>query len=104
MARFDNDFLFQRVNDAALPRITVILDRLGITYRRRGAEIEMLNPIRNDQSFGSFLMNMRTGRWSEFATEDKGGDVISLVAYLRGCKQIEAATDLAEMLGVIVNG
>ncbi|NOD97173.1 hypothetical protein GS610_08120 [Ruegeria sp. HKCCD6228] len=104
MARFENDFLFERVNDAALPAVTAILDRLGVEYRRRGAEIEMLNPIRADERFGSFLLNTRTGRWSEFATGDKGGDVISLVAYLRGCKQIEAAKGLASMLGVTVNG
>jgi len=43
---------------------------------------------------------MRTGRWSDFATGDKGGDVISLAAYLSGTGQVEAACALAEMLGV----
>jgi hypothetical protein len=35
-----------------------------------------------DQNPGSFSINVRTGRWADFATGDKGGDVISLAAYL----------------------
>lgn len=94
------DDLFRRVNDAALPCITAILDRLNVPHQTAGREIQMLNPIRADQHFGSFSINRRTGRWCEFATGDKGGDPVSLVAYLRGCRQIDAARDLAEMLGV----
>ena len=92
--------LFQHVRNAALPYITVILDRLGIVYRQCGHEIQMLNPTRADNHFGSFSISVRTGRWAEFATGDKGGDVVSLVAYLQGERQIDAAKDLARMLGM----
>ena len=47
-------------------------------------------------------INVRTGRWADFATGDKGGDVISLAAYLFQCRQIEAARTLAATLGVEV--
>ena len=95
-----NDRLFERVGRAALPYVTVILDRLGVTYRQAGVEVQMLNPLRDDRKFGSFSINTRTGLWSEFATAKSGRDVISLVAYLRGTRQIEAAKELATMLGV----
>jgi hypothetical protein len=54
-----------------------------------------LNPRRQDSHPGSFKVNLRTGRWADFATGDKGGDVISLLAYLKGISQSEAARHLA---------
>jgi putative DNA primase/helicase len=59
-----------------------------------------LNPTRTDRRLGSFKINIRTGRWADFATGDKGGDPISLVAYLEGVSQAEAARRLARMLGL----
>ena len=49
---------------------------------------------------GSFRVNLHTGQWADFATGDRGGDVISLAAYLSHLSQIEAAEKLAEMLGI----
>lgn len=43
---------------------------------------------------------MTSGKWADFATDDKGGDVISLAAYLAGTGQTEAALSLAKMVGV----
>ena len=37
---------------------------------------------------------------ADFATNDRGGDAVSLAAYLGGISQIEAAVHLAEMMGV----
>ena len=42
------------------------------------------NPTRADRRPGSFSVNTRTGRWADFATGDRGGDVVSLAAYLHG--------------------
>ncbi len=47
---------------------------------------------------------MRSGRWADFATGDKGGDVVSLVAYIERVGQVEAARRLAHMLGMDVGG
>jgi hypothetical protein len=66
----------------------------------RGAEYIARNPRRADRRPGSFSINLRTGKWSDFATGDKGGDVVSLAAYLLGTGQAEAARALADMLGV----
>src|SRR5215204_1059428 len=59
--------------------------------RREGNEWVALNPRRADRSLGSFKVNLQTGRWADFATGDAGGDAISLLAYLRGVSQAQAA-------------
>jgi hypothetical protein len=68
--------------------------------RREGGEYVAINPMRHDRHPGSFRINMRTGRWADFATGDRGGDPVSLAAYLSNLKQCEAAEKLAGMLGV----
>jgi hypothetical protein len=63
-----------------------------------GNEFVALNPRRADRHRGSFKINITNGRWSDFATGNKGGDPISLVAYLANVSQYEAARLLAQML------
>ena len=46
------------------------------------------------------MVGARAGVWSDFATGDKGGDPVSLVAYLADVSQGEAARLLAQMLGM----
>ena len=58
------------------------------------------NPKRADHHHGSFKINLITGRWSDFATGDAGGDLISLAAYLFDLNQRDAAIHVAGMLGV----
>jgi hypothetical protein len=65
-----------------------------------GNEYEALNPRRSDRRPGSFKINIRTGQWSDFATGDKGGDIISLAAYIFNLTQFQAASKLAQMLGL----
>ena len=100
-----SDNFFRDVTEAALPHVDVILERLGVPHRSTGDEIDMIATHRGDRRFGSFRINRRSGLWSDFAVDgDAGGDVISLVAYLRGCRQIDAANDLAEMFGISRDG
>jgi hypothetical protein len=66
----------------------------------RGRGILARNPTRADRDPGSFKINLRTARWSDFATGDAGGDPVSLAAYLAGISQVEAAERVAAMLGV----
>ena len=47
---------------------------------------------------------MRTGRWGDFATGDKGGDPVSLVVFVEDLPQGEAARRLARMLGIETEG
>ncbi|HYQ90983.1 MAG TPA: phage/plasmid primase, P4 family [Candidatus Competibacteraceae bacterium] len=68
--------------------------------RREGQEWVALNPIRADSHRGSFKVNLVTGHWADFATGDKGGDLISLYGYLYGLKNGQAATHLLETMGM----
>ncbi len=91
---------FAEINAAALAVLPILARRWAPQGARRGVEWVALNPRRHDRQLGSFSINLRTGRWADFATGDKGGDVVSLAAYLSGVGQIKAARALAQMLGV----
>ena len=63
--------------------------------RREGHEYKALNPLRADSKVGSFSVNLTSGQWADFAVEEKGGDLLSLYAYLfHGGKQGMAYKDL----------
>jgi hypothetical protein len=91
---------FAGINRAALSALPGLLARWLPGGRRHGREYITRNPTRSDRRAGSFAINVTTGRWADFATGDRGGDVVSLAAYLFGLQQGEAARRLAEMLGV----
>ena len=91
---------FENINRAALDALPVLLPRWLPDGQRRGHEYVVRNPTRNDRSIGSFSVNLKTGKWADFADGAKGGDPISLYAYLRRIRQGEAARELARMLGV----
>ena len=93
---------FEAINAAALPALPSILPRWLPDGKRRGAEWVARNPTRADRRAGSFSVNIRTGKWADFATGDRGGDVTSLAAYLFGLRQVDAARRIAEMLGMEV--
>ena len=63
-------------------------------------EYAVCNPKRADNRPGSFKVNLRTGKWADFATGDKGGDLIALVAWRYDLPQAEAAKRLASLLSI----
>ena len=91
---------FAHVNSAALAALPQLVSRWLPDGRKLSNEWVARNPKRHDRERGSFSINLRTGRWADFATGDKGGDPISLAAYLFDLRQGEAASRLADMLGV----
>jgi len=42
----------------------------------QGDEYVARNPTRDDHHTGSFKINIKTGCWGDFATDDKGGDLV----------------------------
>jgi hypothetical protein len=90
---------FDRINRAALAVLPRLLERWLPDGKQQGREYLARNPKRLDRRAGSFSINLRTGKWADFATGDRGGDVISLAAFLVGIGQREAAERLAAMLG-----
>ena len=91
----------------AIPALRPLLNRLLPGGSIVGREYVALNPCRADRHSGSFKVCVtggRAGAWADFATGDKGGDVISLVAYLENIRQVEAARLVARMLGINIAG
>lgn len=92
--------VFEEVNAAAQGRIEFLARDWVTKARMSGDNLLGLNPTRPDKNVGSFCINVRTGVWADFATGDKGGDIISYYAYINGLSQIDAAKELADRLGV----
>lgn len=70
--------LFPRARDVALQNVREFLPN----GRIEGDEYTCLNPNRSDKSAGSFKINIKTGKWADFADDAAGNDCISLYAYL----------------------
>jgi hypothetical protein len=91
---------YATVASAALAALPALLQRWLPDGRVEGQEYVALNPTRADRHLGSFRVNLRTGAWADFAVEAKGGDPVSLAAYLFRLRQAEAAERVAAALGV----
>lgn len=95
-----SDFI-GKVAAAALADFDGAMSFLGMSGgKNQGREYLPINPTRNDTKPGSLSINRDSGAWSDFATDDKGGDLVALAAYVLGCRQIEAAERLADQLGI----
>jgi AAA domain len=91
---------FRGINAAASRNAHSLLPEVLPGGKFHGEEYVVKNPRRYDQRLGSFSINYRTGIWKDFATNDGGGDFVSLVAYIIGCSQGDAARELADRLRV----
>jgi hypothetical protein len=80
---------FDAITPAALAALPAILHRLIPGGRTIAREYTVLNPTRADRRPGSFKINLRTGRWADFATGDFGGDPVSLCAYVEGSRKLK---------------
>lgn len=90
----------KNVATSALQRAEEVVSHWLPDGKRQGHEWVARNPKRDDQRPGSFSINLDTGAWADFATGDKGGDLVALVAFLDGCSQLEAAKRLSIFLGL----
>ena len=91
---------FAQVKAAALRNIDRVLTQWLPNGKRvdGGKEYTAPNPTRTDKRVGSLKINLSKGTWADFATGDKGGDLIDLVRYLDGCTDVEACNKLADLL------
>lgn len=90
---------FAEINRAVLADYPDFLQRWIPGGRFQGCEYVPVNPKRHDRRAGSFKINWRTGKWSDFATGDGGTTPLSLYAYLTGLSYAEAGFQLADELG-----
>lgn len=91
---------FSELNARLLPSLPTLVSQWLPSGKRQADEWVALNPTRNDKKLGSFRINIHTGKWADFSTNDAGGDPVSLYAYLHGYTQKEAAEHLARHIGV----
>lgn len=93
---------FADVKVAALKDIDRVLSHWLPNGKRvdGGKEYTAPNPTRSDKRAGSLKVNLSKGTWADFATGDKGGDLIDLVRYLDGGTDVEACNKLADHLNV----
>ncbi len=89
---------FQRVKDAARGYEEILLRRILPHAVKKGSEYVAINPTRYDRNLGSFRINAHTLKWADFSTDDKGGDIISLWAYVRQISQYKAAQEILQIL------
>jgi len=91
---------FARIATEARTNCAAIVAQWLPSGKRYGHEWCSLNPRRNDHRMGSFRINLRTGAWADFAIDKRGGDLISLAAYLFALSHAEAALRIAQMVGI----
>ena len=91
---------FAAINAVCLARLPGLLSHWLPDGRLQGREWLARNPTRADRHAGSFRINVDSGVWADFATPDKGGDAISLYAYLNRLSQSDAARALHAQLGL----
>lgn len=84
--------IFDRANTAGIPHIPEWLP--GGVYD--GDEYKALNPTRADKTIGSFSVNIRTGMWRDYATDDDG-DCVGLYGYIHSLRNIDAARAILEL-------
>ena len=89
---------FPGIAQAALPHLEALCSRWLPGGRRIGQEWTC-GSLRGEAG-DSCKVNLRSGKWSDFASGEKGGDVIALAAAVHRIKPAEAARKLARMLGM----
>lgn len=91
---------FENCKRIALGAIDQVLAHWLPGGKTQKHEYVVKNPAREDRHAGSFSVNLDHGGWYDFATGDKGGDLIALVAYVERCEQFEALKRLEAFLGI----
>jgi hypothetical protein len=89
---------FAAVSRAALPHLEALCRRWLPGGRPIGGEWTC-GSLRGEAG-NSCKVNLRTGRWADFATGERGGDVVALAAAVHRMTQADAARELARMLGL----
>jgi hypothetical protein len=93
---------FEAIGRAALPHLEAICRRWlpgGVRVGR-----EWTCGSLSGEAGTSCKVNLQSGRWADFATGQRGGDIISLAAAIHHLTQGQAARRVARMLGFALGG
>lgn len=88
---------FQGIAQAALQNAAQLLPQWFPAGKWKGREFTI--GALDGRPGGSLSINSQTGVWSDFATDEKGGDLISLYAAAYRLTQSAAAKQISDMLG-----
>jgi hypothetical protein len=92
---------FKAINAAAVAQLPQLLAEWLPDGKQNGKEYFARNPQRDDRTANSFSVNIHSGVWHDFASGDKGGDPISLYAFLFfSGDNVAAARELGGRFGV----
>ncbi len=91
---------FKLVNDACIPQMESLLREISPKISISGGDFLILNPNRDDKNLGSLRVSKATGAWIDHATDEHGGDFVSLWAFARNIGNREAKDDLAHRVGI----
>ncbi len=83
---------FERLASSLLARSDSLLPAWLPGGKRSGNEFVCGNLA--GEPGGSLSINVKTGRWADFAADVKGGDLISLYAAIHGISNLDAAKEL----------
>ncbi|MFN7184828.1 MAG: hypothetical protein ACK5VE_00465, partial [Alphaproteobacteria bacterium] len=89
---------FGRIAAAALQNAASLVENWLPKGKRVGHEWQC-GSLTGDEG-SSCSVNLNTGAWADFATDEAGGDLISLYAAIHRIGQGKAARELAEQLGM----
>lgn len=90
---------FKLNNSILRPFAFSVVRKLLPKGKIQGHEYVALNPTRHDRNLGSFRINLITLKWADFATNDKGGDLVSLWSYICKTSPEEAEKELLKIIG-----
>lgn len=89
---------FPTIAAAALAAADTLIPQWLPSGRRNGHE--WLCGDLHGNAGESTSINLRTGKWADFAGDLKGGDFISLYAAIHDLKQLEAAKEVGKLVGI----
>jgi putative DNA primase/helicase len=92
---------FPTIAAAALAVSDTLIARWLPSGRRNGHE--WLCGDLSGSAGESTSINLKTGKWADFAGDKKGGDLIALLAAIKDCSQLDAAKEIAETLGIKID-
>lgn len=96
------DFDFEGLAQALLGQIQSLLASWLPSGKVVGHEFVVGDLAGNPGS--SLSINLKTGKWADFSSGDKGGDLISLYAAIHSLSQGNAAKRLSELIGFTLGG
>src|SRR5690606_9088889 len=91
---------FKRISSLALAQAETVVSHFALDGKLVNREWVARNPNRDDASAGSFSVIVDTGLWSDFATDEKGNDLVGYVACAQRLTQGDTYKALAHFLGV----